>query len=162
MPRRIVRICAIAGITFWAGAACAQATNAPPPKDAIVARKTVMGAIDLNMDEVEGMLAPDGKLETADAREHLDIISVLLQAFPHLFPPATNQWKEGAERDAALDTFAAPALWTSFDDFYARAGNAAKIAFAASRATTLDGFKSHVAELRSACNACHAAYLKTE
>jgi hypothetical protein len=51
-----------------------------------------MNAIDGNMDELETMLAPGGKLDSAEGREHADNISILLMAFPHLFPPATNQW----------------------------------------------------------------------
>ena len=108
-------LCAVAPI------ALAQDGAIPPAKDTIFARKIVMGTIDMSMDEVETMLAPGGKLDPAEAREHLDIISVLLMAFPHLFPAASNQWKEGADRDAALDTFAAPELWTGFNDFYKRA-----------------------------------------
>src|SRR5689334_20318304 len=65
----------------------------PPAKDTIFARKILMGAIDMNMDEIETMLQPGGKFETAEAVEHADTISIMLQSFPHLFPPATNQWK---------------------------------------------------------------------
>jgi cytochrome c556 len=116
----------------------------------------------MNMDEVETMLAPGGKLNDADAREHLDIISVLLMAFPHLFPANTNQWKPGADRDPGLDTFASPELWTAFADFYKRASGASKTAFDASRAKRVDEFKALVVELRTACNSCHASYLKTQ
>src|SRR6266849_2183062 len=84
--------------------AFAQNEATPPPKDTIFARKILMATIDMNMDEVETMLAPGGKLNDTDAREHLDIISVLLMAFPHMFPASTNQWKPGADRDPALDT----------------------------------------------------------
>jgi cytochrome c556 len=142
--------------------AMAQNELLPPPKDTIFTRKIVMATIDMNMDEVETMLAPGGKLNDADAREHLDIISVLLMAFPHLFPAATNQWKPGVDRDAALDTFASPELWTGFADFYGRASRASKIAFNASRAKGLDELKALVTELRAACNSCHASYLKTQ
>ena len=138
------------------------AAPSPPAKDTIFARKTTMGTIDLNMDQVEEMLAPGGKLESADAREHLDIISVLLMAFPHLFPRNTNQWKAGADRDPATDTFASPQVWTNFKDFYARSNSASKLAFAASRALRLDEFRKQVAELRTQCNACHALYHKPQ
>ena len=142
--------------------AVAQAPVAPPPKDTIFARKILMGTIDMNMDEVETMLAPGAKFEVLEAREHTDLISVLLLAFPHMFPAATNQWKPGADRDAALDTFAAPELWTNFADFYARATAASKSAFEASRAATFPQFKAHMVELRSACNGCHATYMKPD
>ena len=45
----------------------AAAEDQPLPKDTIFARKIVMGEIDMNMDEIETMLAPEGKLELADA-----------------------------------------------------------------------------------------------
>src|SRR6266700_2952268 len=51
-----------------------QAQALPPPKDTIFARKILMGAIDMNMDEIETMLAPGGMVEAADAIEHADTI----------------------------------------------------------------------------------------
>ncbi|MEA3022889.1 MAG: hypothetical protein QOK01_1741, partial [Alphaproteobacteria bacterium] len=52
----------------------------PPPKDTIFARKILMGAIDMNMDDIETMLAPEGKLDSAEGREHADAISIMLMA----------------------------------------------------------------------------------
>jgi cytochrome c556 len=152
------------GLALCAAApiALAQDDGTPPAKDTIFARKIVMGTIDMNMDEVETMLAPGGKLDEAEAREHLDIISVLLMAFPHMFLAATNQWRPGVDRDAALDTFAAPELWASFGDFYRRASAASKLAFDASRARSAADLKTLVAELRAACDACHASYLNAQ
>ena len=139
-----------------------RAEDQPPSKDTIFTRKVVMGEIDMNMDEIETMLAPEGKLALADAQEHAEVISTLLMAFPHLFPPSTNQWKEGAERDPATDTFANPAIWSNFSDFYKRAGEASKIAWNASRAKKPDEFRAQIKELRVRCNACHALNLKPE
>jgi cytochrome c556 len=121
-----------------------------------------MGAIDMNMDEIETMLAPEGKLVLGDAQEHAETISTMLMAFPHLFPPPTNQWKPGADRDPATDTFANPDLWSNFADFYRRAGEASKIAWDASRAKRPDEFRSLIGQLRQRCNACHALNLKPE
>jgi cytochrome c556 len=143
-------------------AAPALADDQPPAKDTIFTRKVVMGEIDMNMDEIETMLAPEGKLELSDAQEHAEVISTLLMAFPHLFPPATNQWKEGATRDPATDTFANPAIWSNFSEFYKRAGEASKIAWNASRAKKPDEFRAQIKELRLRCNACHALNLKPE
>jgi len=140
----------------------AFAEDQPAPKDTIFARKIVMGEIDMNMDEVETMLAPEGKLVLSDAREHAEIISTLLMAFPHLFPLSTNQWKEGATRDPATDTFANPGLWSNFGDFYRRASEASKIAWDASRAKRPDEFRTQIKALRQRCNACHALNLKAE
>jgi hypothetical protein len=97
------------------------AQESPPAKDTIFARKILMGAIDMNMDEIETMLAPEGKLELGDAQEHAETISTMLMVFPHMFPPTTNQWKPGVDRDPATDTFASPEVWTNFRDFYQRA-----------------------------------------
>jgi cytochrome c556 len=140
----------------------AVAEDQPAPNDTIFARKILMGAIDMNMDEVETMLAPGGKLVLSDAQEHAETISTMLMAFPHLFPPATNQWKPGAERDPATDTFANPGLWSNFADFYQRATEASKIAWSASRAKRADEFRPLIGQLRQRCNACHALNMKTD
>ena len=151
---------AVVAVGVLAGAALAQ--ELPPAKDTIFARKILMGAIDMNMDEIETMLAAEGKLDLAEGREHAETISTMLMAFPHMFPPPTDQWKPGADRDPATDTFAAPAVWTSFADFYQRATAASKLAFDASRAKRADEFKPLIAQLRAACDGCHAAYMKTD
>jgi cytochrome c556 len=157
---RALVITIAAAITILAWPAFAE--DQPAPKDTIFARKTLMGAIDMNMDEIETMLAPEGKLVLSDAQEHAETISTMLMAFPHLFPPATNQWKEGAYRDPATDTFANPALWSNFTDFYRRASEASKIAWDASRAKRPEEFRPLIKDLRQRCNACHALNLKAE
>jgi cytochrome c556 len=53
-------------------------------------------------------------------------------------------------------------VWSKFADFYQRTTAASKIAFDISRADKIDEFKAGTAQLRAACNACHAAYLKTQ
>jgi cytochrome c556 len=143
---------------------CALAQDAalPPAKDTIFARKILMGAIDMNMDEIETMLAPEGKLDLGEGQEHAETISTMLMAFPHMFPASTNQWKAGVEHDPAMDTFASPAVWTNMADFYARATAASKTAFEASRAKRADAFRPLIVQLRLQCNACHAIYMKTE
>jgi cytochrome c556 len=144
------------------GAVAASAQDQPTPKDTIFARKILMGAIDMNMDEIETMLAPEGKLVLSDAQEHAETISTMLMAFPHLFPPSTNHWKAGENRDPATDTFANPDLWSDFADFYQRAAEASKIAWDASRVRRPDEFRPLIGQLRQRCNACHALNLKTQ
>lgn len=156
--RAAAAVCAVAVSVV----ALAQEPNPAPPKDTTFARKILMGAIDMNMDEIETMLAPEGKLELAEGQEHAETISTMLMAFPHMFPTSTNQWKQGADRDPALDTFASPDVWTKFDDFYRRATAASKLAYDASRAKRESTFRPMIVELRAACNGCHAAYMKTE
>src|SRR5262249_36862473 len=103
------------------GAAAPIAQSQPSPQNTVVPPQVLMGAIDMNMEEIETMLAPEGKLVLSDAQEHAETISTMLMAFPHLFPPSTNQWKAGEDRDPATDTFANPDLWSKFADFYQRA-----------------------------------------
>ena len=153
---------AVAALVIAVAAEPASAQDQPVPSDTIFARKILMGAIDMNMDEIETMLAPEGKLMLSDAQQHAETISTMLMAFPHLFPPATNQWNPGADRDPATDTFASPDLWSNFADFYRRASEASKIAWDASRAKRPDEFRSLIGQLRQRCNACHALNLKTE
>jgi cytochrome c556 len=158
--RSAIKIAAIAASIAFSLAAAGQEPASPPPADTIFARKTLMNTINSSMDEIEAMLAPGAKIDSAEAREHADLISVLLMAFPHLFPPSTNQWRERADRDAALDTYASPEVWLHFADFYARAGAASKSAMEASRAMNRAEFQTKISELRNACDGCHAAYQK--
>ncbi len=141
--------------------AVAQDQSAAKAEDAIFARKTMMSSLSDNMDQIEMMIST-GKIDLDDAHEHADTISVMLMAFPHLFPPATNQWKPGVEIDPVTGTFASPDVWSKFADFYKRAADASKTAFDMSRADKPDALKAKTAELRTACNGCHAAYLKTQ
>jgi cytochrome c556 len=152
----------IAALTVTMPANSAGPQELPAAKDTIFARKILMGAIDMNMDEIETMLAPEGKLDLAEGQEHAETISTMLMAFPHLFPPSTNQWKAGAERDPATDTSASPELWTNFADFYARADEASKIAWSASRAKRAADFRGFIGQLRERCNGCHALNLKID
>jgi cytochrome c556 len=157
-----VAAAAIAALAFGMAAEPARAQDLPAAKDTIFARKILMGAIDMNMDEIETMLAPEGKLDLAEGQEHAETISTMLMAFPHMFPPATNQWKAGAERDPATNTFASPDVWKNFADFYARATEASKLAWSASRARQPDEFRGFIVQLRERCNSCHALNLKID
>jgi len=158
----VLAACLLASPLAAPGQSLGPERGAAPPKDTIFARKILMGAIDINMDEIETMLLPEGHLDLAEGQEHADTISIMLMAFPHMFPASTNQWATTADRDPALDTFASPEVWAKFPDFYQRASAASKIAFEASRAKRADDFKARIVELRAACNGCHAAYQKVD
>src|SRR5262249_4455783 len=140
------------GVLIAAPFALGQEPSGPPPKDTIFARKILMGAIDMNMDAIETMLAPNGKLDAAEAQEHADTISIMLMSFPHMFPAGTNQWKAGADRDPATDTYASPEVWANFADFYQRAATASKLAQDASNTKRLHEFRGLLGQLRAACN----------
>ena len=141
--------------------ALAQDLSAATAKDVIFARKLLMGAIAENMDDLDIMVETN-KIDVPHGAMHADAISVLLLAFPHLFPPASNEWKPGVDKDAGTDTFASPDVWTRYADFYKRNSDASKTAYNASRARNADEFKKYAIELRAACDGCHAAYQKKD
>ncbi len=142
-------------------AALGQDQSAATAKDVIFARKILMDTLSQAMDDIETMVSSD-KIDIAQGQMKADLISVMMMAFPHLFPPASNQWKAGAPRDAATDTYAAPELWARFSEFYSQAANSSKIAYNLSRADNEAEFKKSAAELRTACNSCHASFQKTD
>ena len=158
----MVGLCAaVSGPIALGPAAWGQERGVTPPKETIFARKILMDSISSNMDELEAN-ASSAKVDLAEGRNHADIVSVMLMAFPHLFPQNTNEWKPNVDRDPGSDTYAAPEIWARFADFYKRAGDAAQIAFKASRAETEQAFKDEVAQLRVACDSCHGVYLKKD
>jgi hypothetical protein len=114
----IVALLVGSGLAAPAGA---QDQRAATPSDTIYARKTVMDTISEKMDALEATGASDRTIDLGAAHEFADVISVLLMAFPHMFPTATNQWKPNVDKDPAFDTYAAPELWAEFSDFYKRA-----------------------------------------
>jgi cytochrome c556 len=165
-PRlRIQLTAAICSVPLVAGAfalsSVAFSQDQAIPKDTIFARKILMDSIGRNMDELEEMTT-SSKINLAEGKEHADIVSVMLMAFPHLFPPSTNQWRPNAQQDPGTDTFAAPELWANFADFYSKAAAASKIAYKASRTESVDEFKDFIAQLRVACDSCHGGYLKSQ
>ena len=162
IPRALERAVAAGVLAVgMLAATAALCEDLPAPKDTIFARKILMGAIDTNMDEIETSARTGRKIRRLK-EEHAETISTMLMAFPHMFSILTNQWKLGADRDPATDTFASPDVWANFSDFYQHATAASKLAYEASRAKRAADFKPLIAQLRAACNACHAAYMKTD
>jgi cytochrome c556 len=141
--------------------ALGQDQSAATPKDVIFARKVLMGSVGENMDEIDTVIET-GDIDLPHVAGHADTISVSLLVFPHLFPPASNEWKAGETRDPGVDTFASPDVWSRFSDFYKMASDASKIAYEASRARNKDEFKKAGIALRQACDGCHAAFMKKD
>jgi cytochrome c556 len=152
---------AAASLIFVASAALSQNQSTVRATDAIMARKTVMDTLSDKMDALELMVA-QGKINLEQGHADANDISVYLMAFPHMFPPETNQWKPGVAHDPIADTAAAPEVWTKFDDFYRQADAASKAAYDASRTADDSQFKAAVSALRTDCNTCHAAYFKMD
>jgi cytochrome c556 len=152
---------AIAGLLGFGVVASAetQDLSATTTKDVIFARKTLMSSLSDTMDKIEAMIQAD-KINLSEGQDEANSISVMLMAFPHLFPPASNQWKPNSDLDPATDTFASPDVWTKYSDFYRRASAASKAAYDAHSAGNVSEFKAAIAELRSGCNSCHELFLK--
>jgi cytochrome c556 len=146
-----------AALLATASVAIAQDQPAATTKDVIFARKTLMNFMCDKMADIERMIAM-GHIDLDRARGKADAISVMFMAFPHLFPPGSNQWNPAAVPDPETDTYASPDVWTRFADFYRLAAAAAQSAHAMSRADKIDDFKTHARELRIICDSCHAVY----
>ena len=115
------------------------------------------------MDGITGMVEPGGKVDAAAAAEHADEIAVMLMAFPHLFPAASNNWSRRREReDPAGVTEAAPAVWKHPARFRALAMAASQLATEASRAHDEVQFRVLAAALQVACDGCHARFRREE
>ena len=127
--------------------------------DVIAARKLLMDSIMNNMDKIQEMLIA-GKIDLGVSRDCADNISSMLMAFPHLFPPSSNQWKENVDLDPVKDTFASPDVWIEFADFSRRAAAAATTALELRRADNEDDVKRLYRALGIACDTCHALYMK--
>ncbi len=153
--------CLAAAVIGGSSFVLAQDQNPATPKDVIFARKTLMSAIGTNMYPIDEMLET-GKIDLVAGRANAESISAMLMAFPHLFPPSTNQWKQGAARDPATDTLADPGIWESRSFFYRDAMAASKYAFDASRAQNVADFRKSARDLRLTCDGCHSTYQKKD
>ncbi len=136
-----------------------RAQDATTASDVIAARKLLMNSIMNNMDKIQEMLIA-GKIDLGVSHDCGDNISSMLTAFPHLFPPSSNQWKEDVDLDPVKDTFASPDIWTEFADFARRAAAAAATASELRRADNEDDVKRLYRALGIACDTCHALYMK--
>jgi cytochrome c556 len=139
----------------------AAPAQAAPAQDVIFARKSLMNYMCDTMAEIERMIAMR-QIDLEGLRGGADAMSVMLLAFPHLFPSYSNQWDPAVEPDPVTGTFASPELWSNYPDFYRLATAAAESAHDMSRAATIEEFKSHARELRITCDTCHALYSENQ
>jgi len=123
--------------------------------DVVQARQLLMTQIDEDMQLVD--LAAGGKdFPLDELKTNANRISIMLGAFSHLFPPQT---KPGPDE---FSTAAAPAIWQDFEAFYGQTDAAAKLAYDASQAAAIDQFRDSAKKLRTACDGCHAKYMKVD
>jgi cytochrome c556 len=136
-----------------------SAQDADTASDVIAARKLLMDSIMNNMDRIQEMIS-ERNINLNVSRDCADNIASMLAAFPHLFPPSSNQWRENVDLDPVKDTFASPDIWTEFADFSRRAAAAASTALELRRASNEDEVKQLYRALGIACDTCHALYMK--
>jgi cytochrome c556 len=123
--------------------------------DVVQARQLLMTQIDEDMQLVD--LAAGGKdFPLDELKSNANRISIMLGAFPHLFPAQT---KPGPD---TFSTAAAPAIWQDFEAFYGQTDAATKLAYDASQATAIEQFRDSAKKLRAACDGCHAKYMKVD
>jgi cytochrome c556 len=143
--------------TFVIGFVATAQDQPAAAKDVIFARKTLMDSICEKMTAIETMIS-QRRIDFEYARREADAMSAMLLAFPHLFPPSSNQWNPNVDPDPETDTYASPELWTGFSDFYQRSAAAANSAHDLSRADKIDDVKTRARELRIICDTCHALH----
>jgi cytochrome c556 len=123
--------------------------------DVVQARQLLMSGMEEEMQPID-LAAGDKDIPLDDLKSNAYRINIMLAAFPHLFPPQT---KPGPD---TFSTAAAPEIWQDFEAFYGQSDAAAKVAYDASQATTIDQFRESAKKLRAACDGCHGKYMKVD
>lgn len=159
MRRRMLMICALLATT----AAPAQDvgkgqgwTGVTRPREVIVARQELMEHIEELMEPIDTIQVKDSN-DLATLRHNGEVISAMLLALPHLFPPTTNLYDPKVTQP---ETLALPPIWKSFDNFYTLATAASKAAADLSETETNAAMKTASLKLRASCDACHTLFLR--
>jgi cytochrome c556 len=127
--------------------------------DNILARRVAMSTLGRQNDQIHDII--DGVVPKNEdlARLYLDNISVFLLTIPHMFPEGSDVFsKELEAEEPATVTYALPAVWTNWNDFYSRALTASDTAFNASRADTWEELADLTIDLEGQCESCHNDY----
>lgn len=127
--------------------------------DSILARRITMTTLGRMNDQVHDIIDLYGEEQEEKARANLDAIGVFLLGFPEMFPEGSYRYsKELEAEEPATVTWALPAVWENWDDFYSRSLVAAETAYQAGRASSWDEMVRLTEELEVQCESCHAAY----
>jgi cytochrome c556 len=159
--KKIITLCALlATTTAIAGDAVPGKgegwTGVTKPQDVIVARQELMEHIEELMEPIDTIQVKDtNDLDTL--RHNGEVISAMLLALPHLFPPTTNLYDPKVTEPKTL---ALPPIWKNFDNFYTLAGAASKAATELSETQGKAAMKTASLKLRASCDACHTLFLR--
>ena len=148
-------LCAVAIVAARAEQRVPGLTGIDHAADVVQARQLLMSQIDEEIQSID-LVAGGKDVPLDEIKSNAYRINTMLAAFPHLFAPQT---KPGPD---AFSTAAAPEIWRDFEAFYGQADAAAKVAYDASQATTIDQFRESAKKLRAACDGCHAKYMKVD
>jgi hypothetical protein len=131
-------------------------TGITNPMDVIAARQDLMV-------EIEDLMVPidtytvDPNEDPDELREHAYIISVIMTAIPHLFPPTTNLYEPDND---LTPTLALPQIWKDFATFSAMATATSRTALQLSKTGAPDDLREGALALRASCDACHELNLR--
>ena len=131
-------------------------TGVVEPEELIEARRALM-------DRAEDLMKPIDSFtvgEPADPKElraNAETIGAMLLAVPHLFPPTTNRFDPEAHDPPTL---ALPTIWQRFAAFETFAENAQRMAAALEMSEDGEPLRAASVQLRAACDACHAGFMK--
>jgi len=131
-------------------------TGITNPLDVIAARQDLMI-------EIEDLMLPidtytvDPNEDPDELREHAYIISVMMSAIPHLFPPTTNLYEPDND---LTPTLALPQIWQDFSTFTAMAKATTQAAVRLSKTGDPDALREGALALRGTCDACHQLHLR--
>lgn len=140
-----------------------------PPADATVGSAADANAAEIIaerqalMTELENLMRPLDSFTAGEAHDRAELrsasvtMSEKLRTLPRLFPPATNLYDPAA---ATPVTLALPSIWQDFATFSALAEGASTAATNVSTAGDPAELRAAGLALRTACDACHALYLR--
>ena len=131
-------------------------TGLTHPQEVILARQELMEFIEALMKPID-LITVDVPASSAVLKEHAEVITAMLTAVPHLFPPTTNLYDQSKAEQV---TIALPAIWENFEGFHALAANAVKAGEAMAAAEGIEAQKKASVALRAACDACHAGFMR--
>jgi cytochrome c556 len=131
-------------------------TGLTDPLEVIEARRLLMMEAERLMKPIDSFSIGEPG-DPAALRSAATTLESLLLALPHLFPPTTNLFDPAAHDPP---TIALPTIWSRFAAFQTFATSAERAAAAVASAEEGEPLRAASTRLRTACDTCHAAFMK--
>lgn len=131
-------------------------TGITEPEELIEARRALMSRAEDLMKPIDSFTVGEPS-DPKVMRENAATVGAMLHAVPHLFPPTTNRFDPEAHDPPTL---ALPAIWERFAAFETFAENAERMAAALEISEDGEPLRAASVQLRAACDACHAGFMK--